>query len=256
MKSEILYGIHPVHAALRAGRRKIYEIYLAGDKNRRRVAAIAALAASRNLPFKKLKVSEFNALAGAEGAQAIAARVSPYPLVSVQKMLSAGPPMPVPPLVLLVDQIQDPHNLGALIRTVLGVGAAGVVIPRDRCASPSPSVSRISAGALEYVRLARVTNLVRTVRDLKTRGLWIVGLDQNAEQNIFASDLSGPLAMVIGGEQKGMRPLVKKNCDFLVSIPLRGPVGSLNASVAGAVGMYEAFRQRAAKASDSRDVRV
>ncbi|UCF91775.1 MAG: 23S rRNA (guanosine(2251)-2'-O)-methyltransferase RlmB [Desulfobacterales bacterium] len=148
------------------------------------------------------------------------------------------------PFLLLLDGILDPHNLGAIIRTALCAGVHGVIIPRDRAASPTPAVSKASAGALEHVRLIQVTNLVRTVQALKEKGLWIYGLDRSGEHSIFASDLTGPLALVIGGEQRGIRPLVKKNCDLVVAIPQVGPMNSLNASVAAAVAMFETFRQR------------
>ncbi len=144
----------------------------------------------------------------------------------------------------MLDNIQDPQNLGAIIRTALCVGIHGVVVPKDRSASPTPAVSRASAGALEHIRLVRVTNLVQTIKHCKSRGLWVMGLQQNAVQSIYAADLSGSIAIVLGGEQKGIRRLVEKNCDFMVSIPQLGTLNSLNASAAGAVAMYEAFRQR------------
>jgi 23S rRNA (guanosine2251-2'-O)-methyltransferase len=146
--------------------------------------------------------------------------------------------------LLLLDNIMDPHNLGALVRTALCVGIDGVIIPKDRSVWPSPAVSKASAGALEHIRLAKVTNLVNTIKALKKKGLWILGLDSAAKRSIFISDLKGSIAMVIGGEEKGIRPLVKKQCDVLMSIPQKGHINSLNASVAGAVVMYEAFRQR------------
>jgi len=124
------------------------------------------------------------------------------------------------------------------------VGIDGAVVPKDRSVSPTPTVSKASAGALEHIRLARVNNMVRTVKILKDLGLWIIGTDQNAQQSVYSNDLTGPIAIVIGGEEKGIRPLVRRNCDILISIPQVGPINSLNASVAGAVVMYEAFRQR------------
>ena len=143
-----------------------------------------------------------------------------------------------------MDQIVDPHNLGAIIRTALCTGIDAVIIPKDRAAYPTPAVSRISAGALEYVRVAQVNNMVRFAKALKDQDVWIMGLDQNAGQPIYTADLTGALGLVVGGEEKGIRPLVKRNCDLLISIPQSGSVGSLNASVAGAVAMYESYRQR------------
>jgi 23S rRNA (guanosine2251-2'-O)-methyltransferase len=147
----------------------------------------------------------------------------------------------------MLDNIVDPQNLGAIIRTALCAGVDGVILPKDRCASPTPAVSKASAGALEHLRLSRVTNLVQTIKICKNRGLWTIGLLKDAEQSIYTGDLSGSIAMVLGGEQKGLRPLVRKNCDFLFSIPQQGPLDSLNASAAAAIAMYEAWRQRQEK---------
>ena len=146
--------------------------------------------------------------------------------------------------LLLLDNIMDPHNLGALIRTALCVGVNGVIIPKDRSAQPTPTVSKSSAGALEHICLSRVTNMVNTITMLKKSGLWIAGMDKISADSIFTCDMKRFNAIVIGGEGKGLRPLVKKNCDMLLSIPQTGPLDSLNASAAGAVVMYEAFRQR------------
>ena len=148
------------------------------------------------------------------------------------------------PLLVLLDSVLDPQNLGAIIRTAVAVGVDAVVIPKNRSASPTPSVSKTSAGALEHLNLARVTNMVAAMKMLKTKGIWTFGLDRAADVSIYSADLAGPVAVVIGGEEKGIRPLVKKHCDFLMSIPQIGPVDSLNASVAGAIAMYEVFRQQ------------
>ena len=149
-------------------------------------------------------------------------------------------------LVLVLDGLVDPRNVGALIRTALCVGVTGVILPKDRSVSMTPAVSMASAGALEHIRLARVTNISETLKQLKFTGFWVAGLDPSVEQSIFEVDLSGPLALVVGSEEKGIRLLVKKNCDFLVSIPQKSRVDSLNVSVAGAVALYETFRQRQA----------
>jgi 23S rRNA (guanosine2251-2'-O)-methyltransferase len=149
-----------------------------------------------------------------------------------------------PAFLLLLDNVVDPHNLGAILRTAVCVGADGVIIPKDRSAFPTPAVSKISSGALEYIRLALVNNMVRTVQMLKDRGVWIVGLDQNAPDSIFATDLTGAMGLIVGGEEKGIRPLLRKTCDGLICIPQSDKVGSLNASVAGAIVMYESYRQR------------
>jgi len=244
VKTEFLYGIHPVLEALAAGRRRVYEVYLDKEKKSRRLAQIKSIAKTRGVFKKNIGSGNFKALDDTIDHQGAVAVVSPYPLVTVQDILHRGPGKEAKNFVLMLDNIQDPQNLGAIIRTALCVGIHGVVVPKDRSASPTPAVSRASAGALEHIRLVRVTNLVQTIKHCKSHGLWVMGLQQNAVQSIYAADLTGPIAIVLGGEQKGIRRLVEKNCDFMVSIPQRGTLNSLNASAAAAVAMYEAFRQR------------
>jgi 23S rRNA (guanosine2251-2'-O)-methyltransferase len=144
----------------------------------------------------------------------------------------------------LLDHVLDVQNFGALIRTALGVGVGGVVVCKDRSASPTPAACKASAGALEHINLVRVTNLVQTLKVLQNAGIWTFGLDAGASGSIFDTDMAGSFALVVGGEEKGLRPLVRRQCDALVSIPQLGPVESLNASAAGAVALYEAYRQR------------
>lgn len=250
MKVEILYGFHPVYEALRAGRRTFYKIYVAKQPPVRRFEQIASEANRRQLPLKVIHPADLQSIAGSGSHQGFAAKVSAYPLAEAGDLLVADVTGNRPPLLLLLDHIVDPHNLGAIIRTALCAGVTGVIIPKDRAATPTAAVSKISTGALEHIHLARVNNLVRFVNALKEQGMWIVGLDQRAGQSIYQTDLSGPTGIVIGGEEKGIRPLLRNKCDFLVSIPQTGPLGSLNASVAGAIVMYEAYRQRIASKND------
>ncbi len=244
MKSEILYGIHPVLETLIAGRRRIYKIYLAKEKNSGRLARIASMAEAGGVLKKSIDPADFKALTGTIDHQGAAAVVSPYPQVTVQDILQPMQGEDRKHFLLMLDNIQDPRNLGAIIRTALCVGIDGVIVPKDRSAPPTPAVSKASSGALEHIRLIRVTNLVQTIKHLKNSGLWVLGLQKDAGQSIYDSDLSGSIALVLGGEQKGIRRLVKKHCDFLVSIPQQGAFNSLNASVAAAIAMYETFRQR------------
>jgi 23S rRNA (guanosine2251-2'-O)-methyltransferase len=244
VKTELLYGIHPVLEALAAGRRRVYKVYL--DKKRRseRLAQIRSIAETRGIYKENIESGNLKTLADTIGHQGAAAMVSPYPLVTFQDILHTDQGQDATYFVLMLDNIQDPQNLGAIIRTALCVGIHGVVVPKDRSASPTPAVSRASAGALEHIRLVRVTNLVQTIKHCKSRGLWVMGLQQNAARSIYDADLSGSIAIVLGGEQKGIRRLVAKNCDLMVSIPQLGTLNSLNVSAAAAVAMYEAFRQR------------
>jgi len=242
VKTEILFGIHPVIEAIRAAKREIFEVYLAKDKLSRRIEMALSLVESSNISIKRISASRLSKIAQTDMHQGLGARVTPYPTNPVTDILDR--PGDGNYFFLLLDSVLDPHNLGALIRTALGVGIDGVVIPKDRSASPTPVVSKASSGALEHVFLSRVTNLVDTIKTLKGKGIWVAGMEKDASQSLFVSDLTCPLAIIVGGEEKGLRPLVKKHCDFLISIPQIGKVSSLNASVAGGVVMYEAFRQR------------
>ena len=246
MKPEIIAGIHPVHEAIRAARREILEVFLASGKKGGRLARIEQLAIDAGFPVKQLTAEKITALAGDQRHQGAAARVGPLPLYELPDLIASVDNSRAP-FLLLLDQVLDPHNLGAIIRTALCAGVDGILCPRDRAAAPSPVVSRISAGAMEHARMTVVTNLVSALKTLKEERFWVAGLDVAGDQSLFAADLSGPLAIVIGGEEKGMRPLVKKQCDYLISIPQASSLNSLNASVAGAVVMYEVFRQRRLK---------
>jgi 23S rRNA (guanosine2251-2'-O)-methyltransferase len=244
VKTEILYGIHPVYEALASQRRNIYEIYLQEHARSDRLARLASLSAQRGIRITSAAPSELKTLAGTVGHQGVAARVDYYPLTAVSEILAAAEARRGPHFLLLLDNVLDPQNLGAIIRSALCVGVDGVIMPKDRSAPITPAVSKASAGALEHIRLSRVTNLVQTIKQCKNHGIWIMGLDKTAELSLYDGDMTGSIAIVVGGEQKGLRPLVKKNCDFLVSIPQPGALDSLNASVAAAVTMYEALRQR------------
>ena len=244
VKAEILYGFHPVNEALSASRRTIHEIYIAEQKKSSRIEQIAVAAARKNLPIQKVSPATLQTMAGNVSHQGIAAKVTPYPLIDVAVLVNKALSEDQPAFILLLDNIVDPHNLGAILRTAVCVGVDGVIIPKDRSAFPTPAVSKISSGALEYICLAQVNNMVRTVQMLKDRGLWIVGLDQNAADSIFTTDFTVAMGLIVGGEEKGIRPLVRKTCDCLISIPQMGKVASLNASVAGAIVMYELYRQR------------
>jgi len=244
VKTEILYGIHPVYEALAAGRRRIHEIYLVKEKNIGRFDRILTLAESRGIARRVIKPGDFNGLVGAARHQGVAARVSPYLPAPFTDLLQTTRSPNGNFFLLLLDNILDPQNLGAVIRTAVCAGVDGVVVPKDRSASPTPAVSKASAGALEHVRLSVVTNLVQTIKACQQNGMWIIGLQKEAPLSLYAGDLTGSIALVLGGEQKGLRPLGKSNCEFVLSIPQHGPVDSLNAATAAAIAMYEAVRQR------------
>lgn len=241
---EILYGLHPVAEALAAGRRIFYEIYYLKDKANRRIEQVLDTAAARGIPSRKIAPEQLRSMVKNEAHQGIAARVSPLPEVPLAGLAPCASGDATPCFILAIDHVVDPHNLGALIRTALCAGVTGVVIPRDRSARPTPAVSKTSAGALEHIRLARVINLANTMKNLKKNGIWFIGLDKSGDTSIYDVDLSGNIGLVVGGEKSGIRPLVKRECDFISFIPQSGPVTSLNASVAGGIAIYEAYRQR------------
>jgi len=244
VKTEILYGINPVLEAFKAGRRDFFAVYIAKKKILQRLEKVLTLTEAKKIPVEWVEISQLKSLTGTDQHQGIGARTSRFPLSGFSDIIDSIRPDDTNHLLLLLDNVMDPHNLGALVRTALCVGVNGIIIPKDRSVSPTPAVSRASAGALEHIHLVKVTNMVNTIEALKEKGLWIAGMEKTSAESIFFSDLTGHIAIVIGGEEKGMRPLVKKHCDFLMSIPQAGPVSSLNASVAGAVAMYEVFRQR------------
>lgn len=244
---EILWGIHPVLEALVAGKRRFKEIYITADKTARRLPEITSRAVTMKVPIRTVGPDEMKRICGSGRHQGLAAKVGPLPLLDFSTLLDRFSVPSAVPLILILDSIEDPHNLGALVRTGLCAGVSGIILPKDRSASPTPAVSRASAGALEHAPVCQVANLVHAMEELKKIGIWIIGLDRDGDTSIYDVDLNGARAVVIGGEDTGIRRLVARTCDFLCQIPQAGAFNSLNASVAGAVAIYEAFRQRRVK---------
>ncbi len=240
----VLWGYHPVREALRAGRRRIDTLFVAADKASRRDGELLEMVQGRPIAVRQVTAAVMTRMVGHDRHQGIAAAVGPYPFVALETVLPAEDAVRPPALLLVLDQVVDPQNLGAMARTAHCAGVQGIVIPRDRSAPPSPAASKASAGALEHMPVVCESNLTNVLKMLKTQGVWIAGADRAGTHCLYDLDLTMPLAVVIGGEEKGIRPLVKKQCDFLVSIPQSGVIGSLNASAAAAVILYEAFRQR------------
>ena len=243
-KTEILYGFHPVHEALRAKRRAVHALLIRKERQDARLKSLQDMARQRGLAIQSIDDQQLTEMTGSVVHQGICARVDPLPFCDLADILDSTAHRAGAPFVVILDTLQDPHNLGAIIRTAYCAGVDGIVIPQDRSAMPSPSVSKASAGALEHMPIARVPNLVNALGVLKKKGLWVVGLEGAAEQSLYTCDLTLPLGMVVGGEEKGLRPLVKRHCDFLVAIPHARSFNSLNASVAAALAMFEAYRQR------------
>ena len=242
---EILYGRNAVHEALRAGRRRCEGLLLAeGVRESGTIAAILQLAAERSVPIQQLSRRRLDGL-GPVNHQGIAAQMEAYPYVELEAMLDLARRRGEPPLLLLLDCLQDPQNLGTLLRTAELVGVHGVAIPRHRAAEITAAVSNASAGAVEHLLVAQVTNLVRTMEELKEKGVWIVGLENLPEaQDYHQADLKMPLALVVGSEGHGLSRLVRERCDLWVRLPMRGRIDSLNAAVAGSIALYEIWRQR------------
>jgi len=243
---EILYGRQPVRETLRARRRQVYKLLLAETmKPAGIVGEVLALAQQADIPVQRVHRRELDKLGGEVNHQGLAAEVSGYPYVTLAELVQAAKGSGAPPFFLLLDHIQDPQNLGSLLRTAEAAGVDGVVLPERRAAGVTPAAVRASAGAAEHVRVARITNLVRTMVDLKADGIWMAGLEAEPGAELYTeADLSGPLGMVIGSEGQGLARLVRETCDYLIRVPMLGQVESLNAAVAGAIAVYEARRQR------------
>lgn len=245
----LLFGFHAVSAAIAAERRPVYAIYLskkklAGKSLSRAVAGIVHDAEKHNIPVTYLETPDFQALTAGASHQGVAAHVGPYPFVALEALIKSPSPAGNPPFYLIADGVVDPHNLGALTRTAVCAGVDGLILPKDNAASPTPAVSKVSAGAVEYIPISRVTNLTRAIGQLKENNIWIAGLDRTGEKTVYEYDLTGPIALVMGGEEKGIRRLVRDACDFIMAIPQTGVIESLNVSVAGGIAMYEVCRQR------------
>ncbi|NWH03833.1 23S rRNA (guanosine(2251)-2'-O)-methyltransferase RlmB [Desulfobacter latus] len=243
---EILYGYHSVLEALKAGRRKFESIMIYENRSDKRVQAVADLAGEKQVTVQPLSGEALDRLAGFGRHQGIAARVSSFPVQSVPALFKQIEPRRDSFFILILESIEDPQNTGALIRTALCAGVDYIVMPKDRCALPSAGVSRSSAGAMEHAPIFLATNLSVLIRDLKKYGVWVSGLDAGADKGLFEADLTGNLVLVVGGEHTGLRPGIRKACDFILSIPMDTHITSLNASVAGGIAMFEARRQRLA----------
>lgn len=245
MVLETLYGRNAVCEALRAERRKPYRLILAeGVRQAGVIASILSLAEQRGVPVSRTKRHDLDQL-GKVHHQGVALETSDYPYSSLDEILALAQSRREAPLLLLLDLLQDPQNVGSLLRTAEAVGVHGAVIQRRRAVGITPAVVHASAGAVEHLRVAQVTNLVNAIGRLQADGVWVAGLEASPTgQPYHEADLRGPLALVVGSEGEGLRRLVRERCDFLVRLPMRGRVTSLNASVAGSVVLYEALRQR------------
>jgi len=241
MKNFLIYGINPVSEALRSDRCRINEVWAAEGREPKGLAGIIGMAESKGVPVRKAERSQLDSLTKGAPHQGVVGSIDHVSYADLDEVLQREEDEP---LLLVLDGIEDPRNLGALIRTAGACGVWGVIIPKDRAVGITPAVAKSSAGAVFHIPLIRVTNISSTLRRIKERGIWVIGAAAEAQTDLFHHDLAIPLAVVIGGEGRGIRPLVKRECDLLASIPMRGKVNSLNASVAGSIILYEVIRQR------------
>jgi len=242
---EVLYGVHPVEEALKAGKRKFDHVIVARERDDLRLEKLVTLC--RQLGVRVLQESREQLTLRAQTAahQGIVAMVRPMGLLAIEDLFAAAPALPgAARLLLALDGVEDPQNLGALLRVADGAGVDGVVLTERRSAPISPVAVKASAGAAEHLRIARVVNLVRALEDLKRQNLWIIGLDERGTSDYDNFDFTGDCVLVLGREGSGLHDLVRRTCDHLLRIPMAGGVSSLNVSAAGAVVLYEAARQR------------
>lgn len=229
--------------ALRAGR-EIKRVFVATGAHGEVITEIVDTARARKIGLQSVDRRRLDDMAF--NHQGVVAEAAPFVYASLEDIVEAVKGVEAP-LVLVLDVLQDPQNLGSLLRTAAAAGAQGVVIPEHRAVGVTPAVVKASAGAIERLKIAQVTNLSRAIDDLKEAGLWAVGLDAEGDTAYDKADLDRPLALVVGGEGKGLRPLVRQHCDIIVRLPMPGAIESLNAAVAGSIVLYEALRQRANK---------
>ena len=241
-REDILIGRNAVYEALKAGR-EIDTLYVAKGERTGTLPRILAAARDGGAVIKEVNAAKLDALSGGASHQGVAALAAAHRYATVEEILSVAEQRGEAPFVIIADELEDPHNLGAVLRTAEACGAHGVIIPKRRSASMTSIVTKTSAGASEYVRVARVPNLAATMDSLKRQGFWFYAADMDG-QNWCEVDYAGAVGLVIGSEGRGVGRLVREKCDFIVSLPMCGQINSLNASVAGGILMYEIARQR------------
>ena len=246
LPDDVLVGRNAVTEALKSGR-GINKLWIASGDREGSVAEIAALAKERGIVVQYVERAKIEALAGGHRHQGVLAYVAPVPYAELEDILKAAEAKGEAPFLVLLDELEDPHNLGALVRTADATGVHGILIPKRRSVSLNATVAKTSAGAVEYVPVARIGNIAQTLKKLKEKGFWVAGADMDGEKAYYEADLTGPLVLVVGSEGKGMSRLTKEACDFIVRMPMVGRINSLNASVAGSILMYESMRQRLQK---------
>ena len=241
-KPDLIIGRNAVSEAVNSGRELDTLLLMRGTQNPA-LLRLASMAKEKGAVVKEVDSKKLDYMCGGANHQGVAAFVAVHEYSSVDDILAFAEEKGEAPFIVICDEIEDPHNLGAIIRTAECAGVHGIIIPKRRSAALNFTVGKTSAGALEYMRVARVSNLVSTIEDLKQRGVWVYGADMNGE-SYKKIDFSGATALVIGNEGKGLGKLVREKCDVIVSLPMKGNINSLNASVAAGILMYEAMKDR------------
>jgi 23S rRNA (guanosine2251-2'-O)-methyltransferase len=246
----LLWGIHPVLELLKARPRQIKEIFIARQMTAPKLQDIVTLARQHRITINSAPEAFDSTLKKREAEQVahqgVLALSEPFPFLKLHDLIAElkNDPGMSPPVLLALDSIQDPQNVGAVMRSALAAGVAGIIITKDRAAPLSGAVAKASAGAIALLRVYQVTNLPTALQQLKKEGLWVFGTAKDADRSLYSADFSIPACLVMGSEEKGLRPLVRKQCDFLISIPMQGGLDSLNVSTAAAVVLFEIARQR------------
>ncbi|MDR3562998.1 MAG: 23S rRNA (guanosine(2251)-2'-O)-methyltransferase RlmB [Negativicutes bacterium] len=243
MNEEIVAGRNSVLEALKSGR-PINKILVTKGEHHGSLREIIGQARALGLVVQEVDAAKLDAMTEGVKHQGVVATVAPVAYAEIEDILAKAHSRNEPPFIILLDELEDPHNLGAILRTADASGAHGVLIPKRRSCPLSVTVAKTSAGAVEYVPVARVGNVAQTIAQLKKQGLWVVGADAEGDKKYYEADLRGPMLLVIGSEGQGLGRLTKEGCDFLVRIPMLGQVSSLNASVACSLLLYEVMRQR------------
>lgn len=237
-----IFGRNPVMEALNAGA-TINKLWVGKGEQKGSIQEILHLAKEQRIQVQMVDRIKLDKMFPGENHQGVAASIATADYVDWQDILAQAEAKGEDPLLVILDELEDPHNLGAILRSVDAVGAHGVIIPKRRAVPLTDGVAKASAGAIEHVPVARVSNIAQTIEELKKRGVWVAGASMEG-RSMYQQDLKGPLAIVIGSEGKGIGRLVGEKCDFMVSIPMRGKINSLNASVAAGLLLYEVYRQR------------
>lgn len=246
-ETQIVYGIHAVQALLEREPERVLEVWIERNRNDKRIQTVLVLAGQHHVPLNRCDRQKLDDMTDDAGHQGVAARCKGAAARKETDLDSLLDSLSVAPLLLVLDGVQDPHNLGACLRTADAAGVHAVIIPKDNAASLTATVRKVASGAAESVPLFVVTNLARCLDKLKARNIWLMGAAGECDKSVYDVDLNGPLAIVMGAEGKGLRRLTRETCDVLMHIPMQGTVESLNVSVATGVCLYEALRQRSYK---------